>query len=386
MSRHGYVMGTLADMLGAGSPAPFSLFLDLGDCRLGVRSNSEALLAELDDYFGGFVAGPGPVQVTLTALERPEPQLPFDLAAKEPDPGKERIKEEYADVPGGRLVRKRLTGMVFLFGQGLNLALGPCERNPNQVVNFINNRYIEYKLHQGCLLGHSAAVAHLNPDSTSCDGNPGGGNPGGGSLRGLALCGFSGAGKSTLAMHIMSRGALFVSNDRLLVAPVEGGGKAGTLCMSGVPKLPRINPGTALNNPHLAGVVPGEDRRRFLELDEDDLWGLEHKYDVFLDQCFGQGRFLLQAPMHGLVVLNWRRGAGPTTIRFVKAAERPDLLPAFMKPAGLFSLPKNGDDAWRDPGQEEYAALLSRCDLVEITGGVDFDHAAAFCAEYLLHG
>lgn len=394
MSRHGYVMGTLAEMLGGNAPAPHALFLDLGDCRVEVRSNSKPLLAELDAYFGGFVTQAGPVQVTLTALEGPAPAIPLELIAKEPDPGKARIKEEYADVPGGRLVRKTLTGMVFLFGHGLNLALGPCLANANQVVNFINNRYIEYKLHQGCLLGHAAAVAHLMADPT------------GGRLRGLALCGFSGAGKSTLAMHVMSRGALFVSNDRLLAEPApapSGQANAGgaALRMCGVPKLPRINPGTALNNPNLAGVVPSEDRERFLELDADELWQLEHKYDVFLDNCFGEGRFVLQAPMHGLVVLNWRRGGGDTSIRFVKMAERPDLLPAFMKAAGLFCLPQNGDDAktdpagtdpaktnpaWRDPGEAAYAELLSRCDVVEISGGVDFERAADFCIEYLVHG
>lgn len=384
MSRHGYVMGALAEMLGGNAPAPHALFLDLGDCRVEVRSNSQPLLAELDAYFGGFVTQAGPVQVTLTALEGPAPAIPLELIAKEPDPGKARIKEEYADVPGGRLVRKTLTGMVFLFGHGLNLALGPCLANANQVVNFINNRYIEYKLHQGCLLGHAAAVAHLMADPT------------GGRLRGLALCGFSGAGKSTLAMHVMSRGALFVSNDRLLAEPApapNGQANAGgaALRMCGVPKLPRINPGTALNNPNLAGVVPSEDRERFLELDADELWQLEHKYDVFLDKCFGEGRFVLQAPMHGLVVLNWRRGGGETSIRFVKMAERPELLPAFMKAAGLFCLPQNGDDAttqpvWTDPTEAAYAELLSRCDVVEISGGVDFERAADFCIEYLVHG
>jgi len=376
MSRHGYVMGALAEMLGGNAPAPHSLFLDLGDCRVEVRSNSQPLLAELDAYFGGFVTQPGQVQVTLTALEGPAPTIPLELNSKEPDPGKARIKEEYADVPGGRLVRKTLTGMVFLFGHKLNVALGPCLANANQVVNFINNRYIEYKLHQGCLLGHAAAVAHLMADPT------------GGRLRGLALCGFSGAGKSTLAMHVMSRGALFVSNDRLLAEFVDGsGGPTGAgLRMCGVPKLPRINPGTALNNPDLAGVVPLEDRARFLELDADELWQLEHKYDVFLDKCFGEGRFVLQAPMHGLLVLNWRRGGGETSIRFVKAAERPDLLPAFMKAAGLFCLPMNSDAAWRDPEDQAYAGLLSQCDLVEISGGVDFERAADFCIEYLVHG
>ncbi len=371
MSRHGYVMGALAEMLGGDEPAPHSLFLDLGDCRIGVRSNSLALLTELDAYFGGFVAAPGAADVIVTALEGPAPAIPLELTVKAPDPGKTRVKEEYADVPGGRLVRKTLTGMVFLFGHGRNLALGPCLANSNQIVNFINNRYIEFKLRQGCLLGHAAAVAHLMAD------------PAGGRLRGLAMCGFSGAGKSTLAMHVMSRGALFVSNDRLLVR--EGADGRG-LEMSGVPKLPRINPGTALNNPDLTGVVPPADRRRFLDLDADDLWRLEHKYDVFLDKCFGAGRFVLQAPMHGLVVLNWRRGGGETAIRFVKAADRPDLLPAFMKAAGVFSPPRNGDAAWSDPEPSEYAAALARCDVVEVSGGVDFDRAADFCLEYLVHG
>ncbi len=369
MSPQRFVMSTIADMLGAGIEANRELHLDLGDCRILVRSNSQALISELDGYFGSFVAGPGPVDLTVTALEAQSPSIPLDLVTKEPDPGKTKVKEEYADLPGGRLVRKRLTGMVFLFGRGVNLAVGPCEANANQVVNFINNRYIEHKLNQGCLLGHSAAVAHLTADSS------------GGRMRGLALAGFSGAGKSTLAMHVMSRGALFVSNDRLLVQPSGTG-----LNMFGVAKLPRINPGTALNNPNLAEVVPPEDRERFLELEGDELWNLEHKYDVFLDKCFGEGRFVLSAPMHGLVVLNWRRSAEETSIRFVKAAERPDLLPAFMKAAGLFYQPVAGPAAWSEPGLEQYTQLLSRCDLVEISGGVDFERAADFCMEYLLHG
>jgi len=368
MSPQRYVMNTIADMLGAGIKAGHELYLDLGDCRICVRSNSQALVRELDGYFGTFVAAAGPVDLSITALEAPSPSIPLDLTTKEPDAGKSKIKEEYTDLPGGRLVRKVLTGMVFLFGQGVNLAVGPCEANANQVVNFVNNRYIEHKLNQDCLLGHCAAVAHLTADGS------------GGRMRGLALAGFSGAGKSTLAMHVMSRGALFVSNDRLLVRENGVG-----LNMFGVAKLPRINPGTALNNPHLAGVVPPEDRERFQDLEGEELWNLEHKYDVFLDKCFGEGRFVLSAPMHGLVVLNWRREEGETSIRFVKAAERPDLLPAFMKAAGLFYHPAANGSQWTEPGPERYTALLSRCDLVEISGGVDFERAADFCMEYLLH-
>jgi len=364
MSLHRYVLGTIADLLSGGAAADREIFLDFGDCRIRVRSNSAPLLGELDAYFGAFVAPAGEAEIEITAIEAATPSIPLDLVEKEPDPGKERIKEEYAELPGGRIVRKRLTGMVFLFGGGLNLAVGPCGTNPNQIVNFINNRYIEHKLHRGCLLGHSAAVALVS----------------GARMRGLALCGFSGAGKSTLAMHVMSRGAAFVSNDRLLVSPADR-----ALRMYGVAKLPRINPGTALNNPDLADVVPEDDRERFLGLEGDELWGLEHKYDVFLDKCFGEGRFVLAAPMHGLLVLNWRRDGGETRIAFAKAADRPDLLPAFMKPAGLFCLPLNGAP-WRDPGAAEYAEVLARCDLIEVSGGVDFARAADFCMEYLLHG
>jgi HprK-related kinase B len=369
MSLHTYVLGTIADLITGGARAESELFLDFGDCRIRVRSNSQALLGELDGYFGAFVAPAGEAEIDIDAIQGESPHIPLDLVEKTPDPGKEKIKEEYAELPGGRLVRKRLTGMVFLFGGGLNLAVGPCEANPNQIVNFINNRYIEHKLHRGCLLGHSAAVALVT----------------GSRMRGLAMCGFSGAGKSTLAMHVMSRGAAFVSNDRLLVTDAGGAGGGRELRMFGVAKLPRINPGTALNNPHLADVVPPEDRERFLGLDGDELWSLEHKYDVFLDKCFGEGRFVLSAPMHGLLVLNWRKDGGETRIGFVKAAERPDLLPAFMKPAGLFCLPQSGPE-WRDPSIEEYAALLSRCDLIEVSGGVDFARVADFCMEYLLHG
>ena len=56
-------------------------------------------------------------------------------------------------------MRKRLTGMVFLMADGLNLAVGPCLANVNQVVNFVNSRYIEHLLRSGGLLCHASACA-----------------------------------------------------------------------------------------------------------------------------------------------------------------------------------------------------------------------------------
>jgi len=340
--------------------APFELFLDLGGCRIQVSTNEPGLRDELADYFKEFTAAEGRADIEVTALECPAPDLDLVYEVKRPDPGKTKVKEEYADLRDGRAVRKRLTGMVFLFGEGLNLALGPCLANPNQVINFINNRFLEKKLNEGCLLGHAAGVLHNG--------------------RGLSLAGFSGMGKSTLAMSCLSRGADFVSNDRILAETNDSG-----VVMYGVPKQPRVNPGTLLNNPDLAGVIEPENREKFLALPPEELWRLERKYDALIDECYGPGRFVLRAPMNGLVILNWRLDSGPLVIRRADPRKRADLLPAFMKDTGLFYL-ASGKGVETDRSLSAYADMLSRCDLIEMSGGVDFDKAAEACLSYLETG
>ncbi|MCB2187005.1 MAG: HprK-related kinase B [Deltaproteobacteria bacterium] len=349
----------VARNLGGNRPAPYGLSLAFTGLRLDVKTNSLTLLRHLADYFRGFEAAGGPAEITVTALEGPplHPDLPLTL--KEPDPGKDKIKEEYLDLADGRLVRKRLTGMVFVFGAARHLALGPCQANPNQVVNFVNNRHLQWMLDQGGLLFHAAGVSQ--------------------GARGLALCGRSGMGKSTLALHLMSDGLGLISNDRLVVDRLPGG-----LRLRGVAKLPRINPGTALANPDLAGVIPPEERERFARLPPDELWDLEHKYDVPVDECFGPGRFSLEGDLAGLVILNWARGAGPALPRRITLAQRPELLPAFMKERGAFYL--DGDEGLAlgaPPEPADYLALLGGLPVLEIAGGVDFPAAVAACQALL---
>ncbi|MFH1032999.1 MAG: HprK-related kinase B [Pseudomonadota bacterium] len=337
--------------------AVHGLILRLGQCRLRLLSNSPALAHGLRGYFADFLASPAqadePVDLTITALEAPAPQLGLPLAEKAPEPGKSKIKEEYVDLAGGRVVRKRLTGMVFMFGGGLNLAVGPCLANDNQVVNFINSRYIQFMLERDHLLCHAAAVT----------------GPGGG----LALAGFSGAGKSTLALHLVGLGLDFVSNDRLLIHLGPEG-----LHMHGVAKLPRINPGTALSTPRLGGILSPDETRRFAALPPAELWSLEHKYDVYLDRCFGPGRFSLSAPMLGLVVLTWRHGGGPFRLREVDPGRRVELLEAFIKSPGLFYLPPP-----EAPAATAYLRDLAGCPVYELAGGADFPAAAVSCLELL---
>jgi HprK-related kinase B len=338
-------------------PCPHTLKLALGRYGIDVRSNDERLIAELSGYFRDFLRAEGRPDCEVLAIECEPQDLGIAYSVKEPEPGKEKIKEEWAEIPHGRVVRKRLTDMLFLFGEGRNLALGPCLDNPNQVVNFINNRFIEHKLNEGCLLGHAAGVAHKG--------------------MGLSLAGFSGMGKSTLSLHMMNRDLHFVSNDRVLV-----GRDKGRLMMYGVAKMPRVNPGTVLNNPSLAKVMPEADRVAFKDLPIEELWSLEHKYDAFIDECFGPGRFDLEAEMKGLAILNWKRGGGDLKVTPVDIAARRDLLPAFMKSTGLF-YDINHDMPVPDFSEEAYLEGLKGCTVLEVTGGADFDRAADELAKFL---
>ncbi|SFL56411.1 HprK-related kinase B [Desulfomicrobium norvegicum] len=344
----------LVHLLSAGVATPHQVCLSMGDCRFRVMTNSGNLARELTRYFAPFLNSGSEADISITALQGEVPDLGLIFEVKEPDPGKTKIKEEWADIEGGRVIRKRLTGMHFLFGNGENLAVGDCEANPNQVVNFINNRFIERKLNEDCLLAHAAGVA-------MCE-------------TGMAMAGFSGMGKSTLALHLVSKGVTFVSNDRLMISPASSGP-----VMFGVAKHPRINPGTALHNPDLTGIISPEDTAHFQSLPPEELWSLEHKYDALIDQLFGPDRFILQCPMRYLVLLNWHRDGSPTRFEEIDINARHDLLEAFMKDTGLFFTAENG----YAPTQDDYAKALAGCRVFEISGGVDFDQAADGCLRLL---
>jgi HprK-related kinase B len=331
--------------------------LRFGSCTIRLKSNSRRVVEGLTVYYRSYLSSFEQPDVSIAAIDAAPPELPLKYALKTPDPGKSRIKEEYAELKDGRIVRKRLTGMLFAFGYGINIAVGRCTENINQVVNFVNNRYIQWLLDRGCLLGHAAGVAHGE--------------------RGLALAGFSGSGKSTLALHLMAHDLSFVSNDRLLIQR-----EAGYLIMYGIPKQPRINPGTALNNDSLESVIPEHDLAAFEELPTDELWELEQKYDVLIEDVYGSDRLRLQSRMGSLVILNWKRDRAVARIDRVDLSSRRDLLAAFMKETGLFYQP---DPSHGNPDFSEgaYLDLLRLCNVYEITGGIDFEFAAQACLDLL---
>ena len=355
---------------------------DFDGFRVWVETNAPELLSELRSYFAGFRSLPagslaeaqagGPV-TRVSAIETAPPNF---AAGVEPTIGEHKPsvrgpKEAYFEVTDGRVVHKLRTGMWFLFGGREHLAIGPCTRNPNQVINFINNRMIQASLGAGALLGHASGVAHAVAGRDS-DRPP----------RTLIIAGFSGMGKSTLALHMLNDRRLdFLSNDRVMIRREPGP------IVEGVPKHPRINPGTILHNPALGPLLDAEERRRFLALASDELWQLEHKYDGVIETCFPGQRFVLRGQLVGLVLLNWHRGEGATVARRIDVAERRELLPALIKAPGVFYRAADGPPAPADTSEraieDRYIEALREVAVLELAGGVDFNRGRCAALELL---
>ncbi|MEM1110635.1 MAG: HprK-related kinase B [Pseudomonadota bacterium] len=341
-----------------------SLFLDLGGYTIAIGSNSDLLLQRLGDYFAEIVCRPEAPDIVVEALEGPPLGLPYDFSDWRRDPGKVGRKDSFYDLPGARLIRKVRTGMVFLQSQDFRIASGPCLANDNQVINFVINQYMTWLQQQEWLICHAAAL---------------------GSERGtLALAGLSGGGKSTLMLRAMEQsGTTFISNDRLFLKR-EG---SGDIEARGVPKMPRINPGTIVNNPRLWPLVSDEQRAGWAALPPDQLWPLEEKYDAPIAPLFGQQRSAAAGRLLALLILNWRwDDPKETRLAPVSLAERPDLLPAIMKSPGPFYQLANGSfhDQMISPDPGAYLDLLSGTPVFEASGRADFDLAQRFIAEHIL--
>lgn len=334
-------------------PSVGTLPLAIGDCRITLDSNSASLLTLMRDYFRHVLSDGGPAHLRITMIEAPAPDFDVDLRFWPREPDKVGQKEAFSDLDGGRIVQKVRTSMQFLLLGDEQLAIGPCEANSNQVINLVNTQYMGWLMRRGFALCHAAGVAT--------------------DRGGLCLAGVAGAGKSTLALHLISGGMRFVSNDRLLV-----GHNSGYVEMAGVPKMPRINPGTILANRDLWPVLSPERRQALSELSREQLWTLEEKYDGDVDQLFGEGRIQPTAPLRACIILTWsHRETKPTRVWRGTFRERPALLVPLMKHPGPFILDAKPADHALEHDPAEYMAHLADVPVMELSGAVDFERGVA---------
>ena len=337
--------------------------LSLPLMNLTIQSNSKNLLNTLKDYFQSFqtteqTASKKP-SVDIIAVESTPIALNHSWTHWSREAGKSsNPKDAYIDIVDGRLIRKVRTGMTFLQSPHHRLAIGPCEKNSNQVINFINSQYFNYLQQQDFVICHAAAVASQN--------------------QAMAIAGFSGGGKSTLMLHLMEHPELnFVSNDRLFIRNNEHLVQA-----HGTPKLPRVNPGTLLNNKKLLPILSKERQSALQAMPKQALWDLEEKYDVDVAQVYGPQRITLNPQLKHVVLLNWSHDSQtPTKMNLIDPNSKPELLNAIMKSSGPFYQHKDGRFYQDHSALDEamYLKVLANLNVYEVSGQVDFDQLKIQC-------
>jgi HprK-related kinase B len=330
--------------------------LSFADMCVTVHSNEAMLLASLADYYRSYLKIGSTPSTSLDVYVLEESAVGEELKWLEVprEGGKQGRKEGYLDIEGGRWIKKFKTGMAFLQRPEKTVAVGPCTANLAQIVNFINNQFLNHYLRQGYTLGHASGFS-VNGEVT-------------------AFAAGSGGGKSTLMLRCLENTErAFLTNDRILLKKTEQG--TATI---GLAKLPRVNPGTLLHSDRLRHILPESRQETLRQIPQSELWSLEEKYDVQIEDDYGPNRVQLAGNMARLIMLDWSLDSvEPTALARVNLSEQPDAIEGLRKRPGPFYQDNNGDFADLNviDSVEHYTSELANVHVYRLTGNVDFDRA-----------
>jgi len=317
---------------------------------LSVHTNDPRVASGLDRYFAPFrMSVPAREALPIYALQGTpiyDPLSLDDVARQGPS---RTVKEASYNVPGGRIVVKRRTGVVVYIAEPDHCVVGDLVRNLNQAANVISMVFAKAMLRRGYVMLHASAAL--------------------GEEGGVAFAAQSGAGKSTMALALVEAGYQFVTNDRLLVRLDNG-----QVEMVGVPKIPRVNPGTLLRLSRLTALLPPEARRRYEHMSPDALWATEEKRDVEVDRIFGPGTFQLTGRLRVIYLLAWRQGEVRWEVHPLEPAVRRAALRRMVKRVGVQDLQPPA------PAAQEAAldAMADAIPVYEVTGQPDVGALRAF--------
>lgn len=323
-----------------------------------VKSNSLSLLKALGQYFAGYESASftesSATDSNVCVYLWDSKVFNNDIAWQnwQGEVGKTRLKEQYQDVPDGRWIHKFKTGIVMFQHRSAPIAIGPCSEHLSQTINFIINQHINYLQQNDGLICHAACL-----------------QIGG---KGVAIAAHSGGGKSTTMLKLMDLpDSRFVSNDRLFLFNSNQ-----ITIAKGVPKQPRVNPGTLLHNPKLTDILPQERQQVLQQMSTNELWQLEEKYDVMVAAVYGANKIQHHTDLHHVILLNWQPGdLTPISVQQISLDEKPELIAAIAKSPGSFY--QNNDGGFLlsavIPDNKLYQNALGNVAIWEVTGGADFD-------------
>lgn len=335
------------------------LLLPFQGLTLQIKADNPRVLELLKHYYAGLTAGTPsddqPVQAVFLIDQQANTQGVNWTPVKRNKSSLLGLKEAYRDTSEGRWIYKVRTGLVFLQTLEAPLAMGDLTRHFSQVVNFINNQFLNVQQRCGYFLGHASAFT-VNGQAT-------------------AIAASSGGGKSTLMLKALeSPSARFLSNDRILFKSQPGEKATEVL---GVAKHPRVNPGTLISSPRLAELLSAAERERYAQMPTAQLWGTEQKYDVLIPALYGDDKTALSGKLSTLVLLDWSLEATtPTGLSRVDIEQTPEALEGLRKSPGPFF--QCGDGHFppeQAPSCRLYADQLAGVKVLRLAGGVNFDRA-----------
>ncbi|MEP3351061.1 MAG: HprK-related kinase B [Marinomonas sp.] len=337
--------------------------LFFGALTVRVHTNNTDILDELKAYYKSYTQpSTGEYSVDVYAVEHEEIAQSAPWIDVPREAGKQGKKEGYLDVFSdegvfnGRWIKKFKTGMTLLQRVEKPIAVGPCSANMAQIINFINNQFINLHLREGSLLGHASGFS-VNGDVT-------------------AIAAGSGGGKSTLMLRCLEDSTRqFVTNDRILMRNIGSSVEA-----VGVAKLPRVNPGTLLHSHQnrLRHILDEDRQQQLLEMAPSDLWVLEEKYDVQIEDEYGPDRVALSGRLANLIMLDWSfSSSDETRLELVDLTLESEVIEGLRKRPGPFYQDNSGlfVDLHACESLETYCAALNGVRVFRLVGGIDFDKA-----------
>jgi HprK-related kinase B len=170
---------------------------------------------------------------------------------------------------------------------------------------------------------------------------------------------------------LLERGFDFLSNDRVIV-------RAGSqsVVAYGLPKQPRVNPGTLLAGTRTTSLLDEERQKRYRKMSDRELWKVEDKHDLDIGATLGR-QWVPYAPLSFAVALQWRHDGKGLTLEQLDPGQALEVLRGAAKTFGPFDL------HLEERPDAPLRAMARTVPLYRVSGAIDPPRLARELAERL---